>query len=132
MGRAIDRLPIDYETPRKQPTPRRSTDLHNDSDQTLSVPHRTPQEQADRVAQALANLDLFGAGDLAEMLGLREPVRRPTAPLDMACPVCFVLPRQRCVSKAGNEIGHLHVGRVRGAQRTEAVEQLLDKVLTEA
>lgn len=131
MGRAIDRLPADFEEPRTPPRKQpRQSDIHNDAHHTLLAP--MPEGlRAERDEAARRYLRRKGAEDLIEVLGLGE-AKRPATPLDIVCPTCQTPARRRCVSKAGNEIGHLHVGRVRGAQHAEAVEQLVDKILTEA
>lgn len=113
MGRAIDRLPGDYDTPRKPP--RRSQDLHNDSDATLILPVRTTAERTERDALALRGLARRGASDLAEMFGLVEPNGKPSGPHAIPCTECGVSSGSRCVSKQGNEIGHWHAARVRKA-----------------
>lgn len=110
MGRALDRLPLDYVEQRKPRVANPSADLHQD---TLIW---TPPS-AEEVAAAHRYIEAH-APDLLDVLGLGEPVQR-VRPLDVACPSCGAAARRRCVSPQGNDVGHPHAARRKATGRTE-------------
>lgn len=90
-----------------------------------------PPHSPEVLAKALETMERL-APDLIEMLGLREPEPGNSRPIDIHCPSCPASPGGRCVSKAGNEIGHFHRARVRKAADTVAADQLVQQILEEA
>lgn len=119
MGRAIDRLPVDFEEPREQPKRQaRQSDINNDSHHTLIAVLAGPQK-AERDEDARRYLRRKGHADLIDVFGLAEPpppVEKPApkktnGPLTVACPRCESPPGARCVTDKGVGISKTHVAR---------------------
>lgn len=105
MGRALDRLPLDYEEPRTPPRSR------PEAHEVPLVP-LPPTELAARNAAARSYLLRKGHADLLDVLGLGAAPGASLGPYGGVCPNCEAPVGQRCVSKVGKRIGHPHAGRV--------------------
>jgi hypothetical protein len=105
---AVDRLPADFEQPRK-PSPEEGGGFGA----VLVLTPLTEAARAARNTRALAVLRYYQAEDPAEALGLvgrdAEPgapavkPRHTPRPIDFRCPQCTQPAGQRCVSKFGIE-----------------------------
>lgn len=131
---AVDRLPTDFEQPR-----RRSVEERNDWGamlQPLGIGDDTRWESMQAVTyvhKELRLIDEDGVREVALALGLDElhtpkpadidtTAFVPTRPLDIACPRCDAQPGQRCRSVRQREVSY-HVqrqGRVDGRRKEAA------------
>jgi hypothetical protein len=115
----VDRMPGDYEQPRKQ-----QPAAPDDFGAVLTLTPLDATERDARTARALAVLRSYGAEDLAPMLGLVDlPEAGPhvSGPINVACPQCAVPAGTRCISiTSGDDLGAHHRGRQRRAAEAAA------------
>lgn len=121
MGRAIDRLPVDFVEPRKPPRkhnalPDQAFQLVNDDDT------RWAAMQAVTLVQQRDGLDNTAVLELVQTLGLDalRPRPEPVAPVevrpvDIPCPRCGVQAGKACIGRNDAEVSY-HVGRRRRAE----------------
>jgi hypothetical protein len=109
MGRAIDRLPVDFQEPREEPKRQpRQSDIHNDAHHTLIAQLPDGQREA-RDEDARRYLGRKGYGDLVDVLGLAvalpvEPkpaAKKAAGRLSVVCPRCDMPAGVQCVTRAG-------------------------------
>lgn len=117
-----DRLPLDFEKPRKQPH------APDDAGAVLTLTPLSDAARAARTALAMAVLDSYDAADLAPMLGLvvlPETGPHVAGPINVACPLCDSPAGSRCVSPASREPADKpHIARRRrAAQAKERIEE---------
>jgi hypothetical protein len=107
----VERLPVDYAEPRKQPL----VEQHTDYGSALTLAPLTETERQSRKDRALAVLESFRALDLADALGLSEPPAHPAPVLigttAVPCPQCGKAAGIVCSSKAGGAYKHGHQAR---------------------
>jgi len=115
----VDRMPSDYDKPRKQ-----QPSAPDDYGAVLTLAPLGDAEREARTRRALAVLASYGAEDLAPMLGLVDlPETGPhvTGPINVACPQCHVPAGRRCISTiSGDDLGANHRGRQRRAAESAA------------